>query len=118
MIVLLFLGNQSLINGLMWNSTCLKGSFYGNQKLEIRAKDVNGDIKGSGEPNLFLGTLIHDVEVPNGEIKECSANLIAKKMHVQAHDDGHDTQILDAIVDCRKYSNAFDKAEMHLRTKS
>ena len=36
----------------------------------------------------------------------------------QFDDDGHAMQIIDAIVDCKKDSNAVDKADMRLRTKS
>ena len=73
---------------------------------------------GSCDSNLFLNTLTYDVEFSDGEIKECLANVLTDNMHAQADKDGHSIQILDAIVDYRKDSNAVDKAYMLLRTKS
>ena len=62
--------------------------------------------------------MTHDVEFPDGEIKEYSVIVIAEDMHAQVDDDGHNVKILDAIVDCRKYVNVVDKADMNLRVKS
>ena len=73
---------------------------------------------GSCDKNFFLKTFTYDVEFPDGDIKECSANVIAENVCSQVDEDGSNTQILDSIVDCRKDSNAFDKAYTRLRAKS
>ena len=104
-----------------WNLVELnlpQGGLLWKVKDFSRTKDGNGDVKGSCDPNRFLRILTHDVDFPNINVKECSANVVAQNMHYQAHDDSHNVQILDAIVDRKKDSNAVDKADMHLRIKS
>ena len=59
----------------------------------------------------------YDVDFSDGEIKECSANVIAENIHSQLNEDGRNIQILDSILDHRKDSN-FDKTDVRLRTKS
>ena len=44
--------------------------------------------------------------------------MIAENMHAREHDDSNKVQIMDAIVDFRKYSNPVYKADMRLCTKS
>ena len=87
-------------------------------KVAGRSKDINDDITGSYDPNPFLNTLTYHVEFPDGEIKECSANVIAENTHARVDEDAHDMQILDAIVDHRKDSSAVHKAGMCIRAKS
>ena len=72
-------------------------------KVVSRSKDKNCEIKGSHEPYTVLNTLIYNIKFPNGNVKEHSHNFIAKNMHDQAHNDGHATQILDAIVDQERH---------------
>ena len=62
--------------------------------------------------------MTYDVDFSDGEIKEYSANVIAENMYSQVDENGCNTQILDSIVDYRKDSNAVDKSDMRLRTKS
>ena len=87
-------------------------------KVVSRFTDTNGEIKGSNDPNPFLNNLNYDVELPDGEIKEYLANVIAENMYPQVDDDSHATQILYAIVDYRKDRNAVNKADMRVSTKS
>ena len=87
-------------------------------KIVGRTTDGNGKVTGSYDPNPFLNTLTYDVEFPDGEIKEYSANVIAENMYAQVDDEGHSVQILDAIVDYRKDSSAVEKTDMYVHTKS
>ena len=87
-------------------------------KVVGRSTDGNGKVTGSYDPNPFLNTLTYDVEFPDGEIKEYSANVIAENMYAQVDDEGHSVQILDSIVDYRKDSSAVEKADMYVHTKS
>ena len=90
-----------------------QGELLRKEKVIGRTKDGNGDLAGSCDPNPFLNALTYD-----GEIKEHSANVIAENMYSQVDENGCNAQMFDSIVDYRKDSNAVDKSDMHLRTKS
>ena len=62
--------------------------------------------------------MTYDVEFPDDEIKDHSAKVIDENIFAQADDDGHNVQILDSIVDCRKESNAANEHAMRILTKS
>ena len=87
-------------------------------KVVGQTTDKNGKVTGSYDTNPFLNTLTCDIEFPDGEIREYSANVIAENIYAQVDDEGHSVQILDAIVNCRKDSSAFEKADMRVHTKS
>ena len=81
-------------------------------------KDGNGDVTGSCDPEPLLNTMTYDVCFSDGEIKECSDNVIAEKMQSQVDEDSRNIQILNSIVDHRKNINVVDKTDALLRTKS
>ena len=58
------------------------------RKAKVVGRTTNGNRKvtGSYDPNPFLNTLTYDVEFPDGEIKEYSANIITENMHAQVDD--------------------------------
>ena len=95
-----------------------QGELIRKEKVIGQTKDGNGDVASSHGSNPFLNALIYDVEFSDGEIKECSANVIVENMHSQVDEIGCDAQMLDSILDCRKDRNAVDKSDMRLRTKS
>ena len=95
-----------------------QGDLLRKAKVFSRSKDEDCDMKGSHESNIFPKTLTFYVELPNGEIKEHQAKVVAENMHAQADNDVHAMQILDAIVKHRKDANVVDKADMRVRTKS
>ena len=69
---------------------------------------------GSYDPK----SLTYEVEFSGSKIKDCSTNVVAENVCFQVDEDGRNTQILDFIVDCRKDSNAVDKANVCLRINS
>ena len=95
-----------------------RGKLLWKVKVFGRSKDSNGDITGPHDPNPFLNDLIYDVDFSDGKTKEHSDNVIAENIHSQADENGRNTKILDSIFDHRKCSDAIDKADMRLRTKS
>ena len=46
-----------------------QGEILRKTKVVGLTKDVNGDVTGSHDPNLFLNTLTYDVDLSDGEIK-------------------------------------------------
>ena len=95
-----------------------QGETLRKAKVIGRAKDINGEVIGVYDNNPLLNTMVYEVEFPDGEIKEYAANVIAENMYSQVDEDGHQTQIMDSLVDYRKDNTAIDKADMYVHTKS
>ena len=62
--------------------------------------------------------MVYDVQFPDGQIREYSANIIADNMYAQVDSEGFSHSILDSIVDYKKEHNAIDKADKYIYTKS
>ena len=95
-----------------------QGDTMRSAKVLGRSKGPDGKIIGSYDHNPLLNTLVYDVQFPDGEIREYSANVIAENMYAQVDSDGHVTTLLDAIVDYKKDASALPKSEKYLTTKS
>ena len=80
-------------------------------------KDEDGNIIGTYDYDPMLKSMVYDVEFPDREIKEYSANIIAQNMYAQVDANGHHHTLLDSIVDYEKLNNAVDKADQYLTTK-
>ena len=91
-----------------------QGETLSKAKVIGRAKDNNGEVIGEYDTNPLLNTIMYEVEFPDGDIKEYAANVIAENMYSQVDGDGHQAQIMDSLVDYRKYNTAIDKADMYM----
>ena len=60
----------------------------GDKVIEC-TKDLNGETVGKYNDNPLLNSVLYDVEFPDGEIKEYSANVISKNMYAQVDADSH-----------------------------
>ena len=87
-------------------------------KVKGRAKDNNGDFVGSYDTNPFINTMLYDVEFPDGQIKQYSANIIAENMYSQVDEHGYSTTLFDSILDYKKDGHAIPKDKMFVLTKS
>jgi hypothetical protein len=87
-------------------------------KVVGRTKDEDGNIIGTYDHDPMLNSMVYDIEFPDGEIKEYSANIIAQNMYAQVDANGHHHTLLDSIVDYQKLDNAVDKADQYLTTKT
>ena len=61
--------------------------------------------------------MVYDVEFPDGDIREYSANVISENIYAQVDLKGHSYNLLDGIVDYRKESTVVDKADKYIMTK-
>ena len=95
-----------------------QGENFQSAKVIGRSKDKDGNIVGTYDNNPHLNTMVYDVEFPDGEIREYSANVIAENMYAQVDADGHTHTMLDSIIDYQKDGNAVDMADMYVKTKS
>jgi hypothetical protein len=88
-------------------------------KVTKHALGPDGTVAGTYDENPCLNTMIHEVEFPNGQLKEHAANVIAENMLTQVDSDGHSLTMMEAITDCRKdEAVAVPKINKHLTTTS
>ena len=87
-------------------------------KVKCRSKDGDGEIIGIYDNNPILNTMVYDVEFPDGEVREYSANTIAENIYAQVDTGGHSYNIMDGIVYYKKVDNAISKEDKYIVTKS
>ena len=63
-----------------------------------------------------LNSMIYDVEFPDVQIKEYSANMIAENMLTQIDSKGMSTILMDLIADFKKDDSAVSKQDKYLVT--
>ena len=64
----------------------------------------------------MLNSLLHDVEFPDGQVKEYSANLIADNMLTRVDSDGFYITLLEAIIDYHKDDTAVYNSDKYVIT--
>ena len=62
----------------------------------------------------MLKSLFHDVEFPDGQVKEYSANLIAENIPTRIDSDGFSVTLLEAITDYHKDNASVDIAHRYV----
>ena len=72
-----------------------QGEGFTNAKVKCHACDLNGDMVGQYDPNPLLNSVIYDVEFPDREIKQYSANIIAQNMYEQVDAEGYSRKTFD-----------------------
>ena len=88
-------------------------------KVARRSLDADGRTTGTYHDNLFLNTITYNVEFPNGQVKECGANIIAENMLTQVDSDIYILSLMDSIIDHqRDPSQAIPMNDKHIMTKS
>ena len=68
-------------------------------KVLKKSLDLEGEEFGVHDSNPLLSTLAHDVQIPDREIKQVGANIIAQNMYSQVNADGTTHTMLDGIID-------------------
>ena len=68
--------------------------------------------------NPILNTLVYDVEFPDGEVKEYSANVITENLLSQVDDEGFTLTVFDSILEHTKDDSAIEKKDLYFRTRS
>ena len=59
----------------------------------------DGQVTGTYDNNLYLNSIIYDVEFPDDQVKEYAANIIAENMLTQVDSDDISTTLMETIVD-------------------
>ena len=64
------------------------GELIHTGKVIGRSVNHEGAMHGSYDDNPMLNSFLHDVEFPDGQVKDYSANLIAENMLTRVDTDG------------------------------
>ena len=87
-------------------------------KVIQRAVGYDGQTAGTYDDNPTNNTMIYEVEFPDGQIKEYSANIIAENMLSQVDPEGYSLTLMEAIVDYKRdEAVAIPKSEMYVVSK-
>ena len=89
-----------------------------SSKVQWRTKDNDKNIFGTFDSNQNLNTFIYNVELPDGAVKQCYANVIAENMYSQVDYGGHTDRILDFIFDYSKDDTSVPISEKYVTTRS
>eukprot|EP00957_Ditylum_brightwellii_P063186 4796271-Ditylum_brightwellii.AAC.1 len=82
-----------------------------------RSIGPHGSTVGRYHDDLWLNSIIYDVEFPDGQEKEYAANVISGNILAQVDDDSFSTTMLDSIVDWKHDESAVSKDEKYIVTK-
>ena len=75
-------------------------------KVKGRSLGDDGKVVGSYDDNSILNSIIYDIEFPDRQVKQYSANILAENMLLQVNDNGHNWLMMDAIIDFKKDTNS------------
>lgn len=92
------------------SNTLVKG------KVIRRSIGPDGAATGPYDDNLILNSAIYDVELPDGQVKEHAANVIAENMLHRVDEDGFSNTLLESIASWKKDDSAVDKVDKHIVT--
>ncbi len=91
-----------------------RGSSSARGKVRNRKRNSEGILVGHADPNPIKDTRTYEVEFPDGEIAELTANAIAESMYASCDDDGNEYLLFDSIVDHKKSNKALTKETQHM----
>ena len=63
----------------------------------------NGTTTGEYSDDPFMNSIIYEVEFPDNQFREYSANIIAQNMITQVDHKRYSTMMINGIVDYKKY---------------
>ena len=87
-------------------------------KVQDRKRDHDGKLIGSFDPNPILNTAMYNVETPDGNIQEYTANGIATNLWNEVDEDGYDYNLLYEIIGHRRNDDAVKIENSFYETKS
>ena len=76
-----------------------------------RARDAEGELFGTRNSNPILDTRSYEVEFPDGDVAEFTANVIAENMFLQCDGAGNQYRLMSGIVDHKSNNKAVSKSD-------
>ena len=96
-----------------------QGHEFVTGKVKRHALGPDGRMMGSWSDNPIMNSMIHEVEFPDGQAKEDSANIIAENSLLEVDSDGYSMQLMQVIVDYKCDDIiAVQMADQYVFTKS
>ena len=92
-------------------------SFGGTMRsgsVKRQARDTEGDLFGTRNSNPILETCSYEVEFPDGNVAEFSANVIAENMFSQCDGAGNRYRLMSGIVDHKSNNKAVSKSDQYV----
>jgi len=87
-------------------------------KVMGKVMGEDGIANGTYDSNPYLNTMRYNVEFSDGMVREYNANVIAENLYQQVDADGYHHTLVDTIADDWKRSNAIEKKDGYVQTKS
>jgi hypothetical protein len=88
-------------------------------KVTKRAIGPGGTVAGTCDENLFLNTIIYEVEFPDGQSKELATNVVVENMLTQVESDSFSLAMMEAMTNSQKdEAAAVPKINKHVTTTS
>jgi hypothetical protein len=84
-------------------------------KFMRRKREVDGTWKGRANVNPMLDSRTYEIEFPDGRSDEYTANVITENTYAQCDTEGNQFNIMDFIIDHKKYSHALERADMYIK---
>ena len=84
-------------------------------KVRGRKREADGTAKGHAHPNPILDTRTYEVEFPDGQVTEYTANVIAESMYAQCDEEGNEFLLLNSIVDHQKNEEAVKMQDAYIQ---
>ena len=82
-----------------------------SESVKRKARDAEGELFGSKNPNIILDTCSYEVEFPDGDVAEFTANVIAEDMFSQCDDAGNQYRLMSGIVDHKSNDKVVSKTD-------
>ena len=86
-------------------------------KVTKRVLGPDGKVAGKYDDNPYLNSIIYEVELADGRIKEYGANIIAENMLTQVDSDGFSLSLMEGIIDYKRDDSiAIPKTDKYITT--
>ena len=93
---------------LSFGGTMRSGSF------KRRARDAEGELFGTRNSNPILDTRLYEVDFPDGNDAEFTANVISENMFSQCDCAGNQYRLMSGIVDHKSNEKAVSKSDRYV----
>ena len=87
-----------------------RGNSNARGKVISRKRDTDGNPIGRADDNPIRDTRTYQVQFPDGEVAELTANVIAESMYASCDNQGNEYLLFDSIVDHKKNDRALTAA--------
>ena len=72
---------------------------------------------GQHNRNRLFNKVMYDIELPNGDLRKYSANIIAVNLLAQIDPEGFHTNVLEAILDHKSDGTVVPMSRKYFKTK-